>query len=193
MRPAPMPGGGVGGVGGVGCDCGCMSRTWFWTRSVAAERTASLHDFASAHGGFVVAEEREPGVFARSFPVAHGRHREREVVIRFGPDGYNTRRTASATHTVIALPSVGGLPSGLRVFRSLRGGLSAKGGRRGEAAVWLAAGGREAALGVWLERHGYVAISEAIGLRVHIAGVDHDPAKLARWLDAVDSLASALE
>lgn len=160
---------------------------------MAAERHGSLEVFAADHGGFVVALEKELGVFARSFPVARGHHRGRPVELRFGPDGYNTRRTASATHTVIVVPTIAGLPPGLRVFPSMTGGVTAKGGRRGEAATWLAFPGREVALTAWLDRHGYVSVSDALGLRVHVPGVDLDPSTTHRWLDEVDALATTLE
>ena len=169
-----------------------MSQTWFWTKSVARERRDHLGEFASFHGGFAVEERKEPGLFARRFPVATGLHRGRPVEIGFGPDGYNTRRTASATHTVLSIADVL-VPAGLRVFPSLRGGFTAKGGARGAASAWMAHGTRAGLLEEWRARHGYVSLSDALGLRVHVAGVSLPPPALVSRLDEAIDLMEALE
>lgn len=170
-----------------------MSRTWFWTRRVGDERTSHLAEFAAFHGAFTVRQRREPGLFARTFPVAIGVHRGRAVEIGFGTDGFNTHRHASATHTVITVPQVAGLPPGLRVFPSMRGGLTVKGPRGGSATDWWTRAGRQHRMETWLADVGYVSLSEALGLCVHVDGVSIPPPELVAWLDRLVDLNEAIE
>lgn len=146
-----------------------------------------------AHGGFTVVQEREQGIFGNTYPVAHGTHRDRAMVVRFGTNGYRQSREASETHTVVSIPDMRGLPPGLRIFPAIGGGLKAKGGARGVAQSWLADPRHYGPLTAWLSSVGYVSLSDRLGLAVHLEGVDIAPERLIAWLDEVVDLAESLE
>lgn len=166
-------------------------RVTFWTPRRRQAQLLRLEEFCARSPQWGAQLESERGLFARSFPVGRGRWCGRELVVGFGSNGYATNRSATITHTVFTYPGLGGLPAGLRVFPGARGRLIAKGSSM--AKQWLAERGRLEHLDQHLRIHGYVAVSEAEGLRIHLPGVLPTDDEIRHGLDLLTDLSDALE